>query len=179
MDIDKLKYPIGKFRYPKEINASLIDLWIEDIRSFTDKLKNEVEGLSEDQVKWRYRPEGWNIQQVVHHCADSHMNSLVRFKLTLTEDKPTVKAYFEDRWAELSDSTSVPIEWSLTLLDGLHKRWVHLLKSLEPSDLLKTFIHPESGREIRIDENIALYSWHSNHHLAHVQQAKRYEGNFN
>ncbi len=155
MEIEKLKYPIGKFSYPAVIDGSLVDQWIEDIESFPEKLKKEVDGLSEIELKWRYRPDGWNISQVVHHCADSHMNSLVRFKLTLTENKPTIKPYFEDRWAELIDSNSAPIEWSLTLIDGLHKRWIYLLKNLEKSDFSKTFIHPETGREIRIDENIA------------------------
>ena len=95
----------------------------------------------------------------------------------MTEDTPTIKPYFEDRWGELIDSTSAPIDWSLGILAGLHKRWVYLLKDIKDTDLLRTFVHPETKREIRIDENIALYAWHSNHHLAHVKQAVQSKGN--
>ena len=35
-----------------------------------------------------YRPDGWTVRQVVHHVADSHMNSFIRFRLALTEDEP-------------------------------------------------------------------------------------------
>ncbi|MFZ9846607.1 MAG: YfiT family bacillithiol transferase, partial [Flavobacteriales bacterium] len=120
-----------------------------------------------------YREMGWTIRQVVHHCADSHMNSLTRFKLTLTEDKPVVKPYWEDRWAELVDSKSMPISPSVQMLEGIHARWTVLLNSLSEQDLVKSFIHPEHGKEFRVDENIGVYAWHCNHHLAHITELKK------
>ena len=98
--------------------------------------------------------------------ADSHMNSLVRFKWTLTEDEPRIKAYHEDRWAELPDY-AVPIGVSLDFLDALHARWVGLLRALSADDLGRAFDHPESGR-VRLGTNIGIYAWHGRHHLAHV-----------
>ncbi len=173
-----LRYPIGKYQKPTEFNQQLIQSWIRDIRDFPGLLKTEVSDLTDKQLSWRYRPDGWTIRQVVHHCADSHINSIMRFKLSLTEDKPTIRPYFEDRWAELPDTTNAPIEWSLQLLEGLHQKWVYLLESLNEDDLKKVFVHPEHGREISLRENIALYAWHGNHHLAHVRQAKDHKGEF-
>lgn len=177
-DIETLKYPAGKFKWPEEINATAISSWILDIERFPAELRHEAAGLSQEELGWRYRPGGWNITQVVHHCADSHFNSFVRFKLALTEDIPTIKPYEEARWAELADSLG-PIESSLSILTGLHARWCMLLKSLKDVDLKAQYFHPEQNATRALDGTIALYAWHCKHHLAHVKQAKASEGKFN
>ena len=171
-ELEILRFPIGKFIKPKVISKELIQQWIEAIESFPSKLKKEVFDLNNEQLDTVYRENGWTIRQVVHHCADSHMNSLTRFKLTLTEEKPTIKPYWEDRWAELADSKTLPIQPSLQMLEGIHARWTVLLKSLSVQDFSKTFIHPEHGKEFRVDENIGIYAWHCNHHLAHITTLK-------
>ncbi len=171
MNIDNLKYPIGKFKKTSTITQTLLSEWITHIETFPNRLKHEVTHLTDEQLDTPYRPEGWTIRQVVHHCADSHMNAFIRFKLALTEEQPTVKPYLEARWAELKDS-KLPIEPSLQILTGLHARWTTLLRSLTDTDLAKTFIHPEHNKIFRLDEIIALYAWHSNHHLAHITTLK-------
>jgi len=172
-ELIKLKFPIGKFVKPQLISNEIIQKWIEDIEFFPARIKKEVIGLNEAQLDTQYRPNGWTIRQVVHHCADSHMNSLTRFKLSLTEDKPVIKPYFEERWAELVDSKTMDITPSLKMLDGIHARWSILLKNLATEDLKRTFVHPEHGKEFRVDENIGVYAWHCNHHLAHITQLKK------
>lgn len=166
---EDLRYPIGKFEKPDKTEAKDIEQWIEEIEAFPERLSRAVTGLTNRQLDTPYREGGWTVRQVVHHCADSHMNSFVRFKLSLTEDKPTIKPYFENRWAELPDGKTTPIEPSLAIIKGLHQRWGALLRSLNSEQLSSSFIHPEHGREIGLAENIALYAWHSNHHLAHIR----------
>ena len=130
-------------------------------------------GLTEAQLDTPYRPEGWTIRQVIHHCADSHMNALTRLKLTLTEDQPVIKPYFQDRWVELHDTKNMPIQPSLKMIEGIHARWAVLLNNLTDQELEKSFIHPEYGKTIKIIENIGNYAWHSNHHLAHITETKK------
>jgi uncharacterized damage-inducible protein DinB len=161
-----LRYPIGPFQLEGEVTMVLIESWMKEIEMTPVQLKEAVKNLSEEQLDTAYRPGGWTIRQVVHHLADSHINSYTRFKLALTEDNPTIKPYREDKWAELPDST-LPVEISLTLLEALHSRWVTLLRSLQPSDLEKTFIHPDSGVNT-VGVTIGLYAWHGRHHLAHI-----------
>lgn len=179
MDIEKLKYPIGGFEKPEVIGQDLIDNWIADIEAFPTRLNDLVKELSVEEKNWKYRPEGWSIKQVVHHCADSHMNSLIRFKWTLTEDTPTIKAYFEDRWAELTDGLDDDLSSSLLFIEGLHRKWVKLLKSLKADDLASAFVHPEHGNRVSLKENIGIYAWHCNHHLAHIEQALKAKGAYN
>lgn len=174
----KLKFPIGEFEKPESINKIQISEWITDIESFPDKVSQLTNNLTIEQLNWQYRPEGWNIKQVVHHCADSHMNSLIRFKLALTEDTPTIRPYFEAKWANLVDATDDNLEDTQSLLKGLHAKLGKLLRNLSTADLAKEFVHPEHGKHFRLDETIGVYAWHCNHHLAHIQQAIDFEGNF-
>ncbi len=170
--IEQLRYPIGKFSVKRPISSEQVDSFIADIAALPEQLRKAVAGFSDEQLDTPYRPGGWTVRQVIHHLADSHINSMMRFKLALTEDKPVIKPYYEDRWAKLEDGNKAPVEMSLQLLEGLHQRWVILLKSLSPEDLDKTFVHPEQGKEVPLDINIALYSWHCNHHLAHIVNLK-------
>lgn len=172
-ELEQLKFPIGKFQKPENFTKEFLENCIATIENFPENLKKEVEYLSENQLDTTYRKNGWTIRQVVHHCADSHINSIIRFKLALTEEKPTIRPYFEDRFAELVDSKNFPIEASLLMLEGTHKRWTALLKSLSEEDLQKTFIHPEHNKAFTLQENIAIYSWHCNHHLAHITSLKK------
>ncbi len=170
-NLEDLKYPIGKFNKPETISERDIKNCIDDIEQFPNRLNKIVPYLSTSEIKYRYRPEGWTIKQVVHHCADSHMNAFIRFKLCLTEQLPTIKPYVESKWAELPDATEPDISHSLKLLEGLHARWIVLLKALDAEALEKSYIHPEREQPMNIVNTMALYAWHCNHHLAHIKQA--------
>ncbi|MCL5129470.1 MULTISPECIES: YfiT family bacillithiol transferase [unclassified Algibacter] len=175
-ELEKLKYPIGQFNCPKKITSQHIESWISILEHFPDRLERLVKGLTNSQLDTQYRPEGWTIRQVVHHLSDSHHHSYTRFKWTLTEDKPVIKAYFEERWAELIDSKSAPIEMSLIHLRAIHVKLVYLLKTLSEEDLQACFIHPETNNEVPLNFNIGNYAWHSNHHYAHIENLMKLKG---
>lgn len=173
--LELLKYPIGKHHWPAQITTELFKEWITEIETFPNRLEALVMPFSEKQLNTAYRPGGWTVRQVVHHVADSHVNSYIRYKWTLTEDKPVIKAYHEDRWAQLPDY-SAPIAPTLAFLKALHTKWVLLLKSLSESDLQRTFIHPESKKEISLRALTGMYAWHCRHHYAHIEHlAKRHD----
>jgi len=169
--IERLKYPIGKYNPPENIDNDKVRGWIQEINELPSQLIPLVVDLSDEQLLFTYRPDGWNIRQLIHHIGDSHMSSYVRFKWALTEDNPLIKAYYEERWAELEDSTRAPINMSLDFIQALHKKWVFLLRSMDENQLERSFEHPESGRTIQLKWNVGLYAWHGNHHLAHIKLA--------
>ena len=136
--LEQLKYPIGIANIPTDITDNYIQSWISIIEEHPKKLAKLVQNLTDEQLDTQYRPEGWTIRQVIHHLGDSHTNSYVRFKWTLTEFKPIIKAYYEERWAELSDSKTAPIELSLNVITALHAKWVYFLKCLNQKDLTTT-----------------------------------------
>ncbi len=168
IDIEKLRFPIGRYVPPETISDIQLLNWIDEIEQLPLLLRNATNNLPETALDTPYRPEGWTLRQVIHHLADSHMNAYIRFKLAVTEDNPTIKPYFEDRWAETSDSKDGNIDLSLNLLEALHKRWVLFLRSMSQEDWNKTFYHPENKRSAALKEVAGLYAWHGNHHLNHI-----------
>jgi len=174
--LEQLRYPIGKFSFPEDISKDDINKWIDVLDYFTNRLERLVKDLSDEQLDTPYRPEGWMIRQTVHHLSDSHHHSYTRFKWALTEDQPLIKAYYEERWAELSDSRTAPIEMSINHLKAVHYKLVYLLKSLNQDDFNKGFIHPETNKLVLLKQNLAMYAWHSNHHYAHIENVLKRQG---
>ena len=171
-----LRYPIGPFSIEEPVSKAQRLTWIEALAALPEQLRNAVAGLDEKQLETPYRSGGWTVRQVVHHVADSHLNSYVRFRWTLTEDTPTIKAYDETRWAELPDAKAAPVEVSLKLLESLHVRWVHLLKALDDEAFKRSFVHPETGETVSLERSLALYAWHGRHHCAHITALREREG---
>ncbi len=172
-ELQELRYPIGEFECPNNISDQQIESWISILEHFPNRLENLVKDLTDQQLDTPYRPEGWTVRQVVHHLSDSHHHSYTRFKWALTEDKPIIKAYFEERWAELNDAKTAPIEMSLNHLRAIHFKLAYLLKTLTIDDLNACFIHPETNDEVLLKKNIGIYAWHSNHHYAHIENLLR------
>lgn len=168
MDLEKLKYPIGKFQYCESATAEQKKMWISQIEALPEKLIATVHLLTEEQLNTPYRPQGWTVRQVIHHIADSHANACIRFPLALTEDNPVIKPYQEELWAELEFQKKLPISNSLQLIKLLHQRWVVLLNTMTEKDFARTYKHPQYGKEYSLTEALGLYAWHSNHHLAHI-----------
>lgn len=169
MAIDELKYPIGKLHFIDFEEEELIAK-VETIRSFPSKISELTKNLSDSDLVKSYRVGGWNIKQIVHHCADSHMNAFIRFKLALTEDAPVIKPYKEAAWASMIDY-EMPIHSSLKLLQGLHQRWSSLLQSMDNLALTKSYFHPEDNKEVNLWNAIQTYDWHCKHHLKHIELA--------
>lgn len=163
------RYPIGKMNLPETVSKELLASWIEDIKMLPKRLRLLVENLNEAELNRTYREGSWTIRQLVHHLADSHLNSLIRFKLAITEDSPIIKPYDENLWAELPDC-ALPVDVSLAILGGIHLKWSVIMESLTDEQWQRIFIHPESG-ETTLVHCAGLYAWHSNHHIAHIRQA--------
>jgi uncharacterized damage-inducible protein DinB len=162
------QYPIGKFTRVSELTREQREQAIDEIAELPRKLREAVAGLSDQQLDTPYRTGGWTVRQVVHHLADSHIHSYVRYRLALTESEPSIVTYQEGRWAELEDARTAPVDLSLALIESLHARWTILHRSMSDTDFAKMFTHPERGT-VRLDGTAALYAWHGKHHVAQIQ----------
>jgi uncharacterized damage-inducible protein DinB len=164
---DDIRYPTGKWIRQPSIDAKTCADMIQQIAATPSALAAAVKGLTDAQLDTPYRPGGWTPRQIVHHLVDSHMNAYIRFKLGMTEDNPTIKAYDEKKWAETVDGATAPVETSLAMIDGLHRRWVQFLTSMDMNGFARTIQHPERG-PMALSDLLQLYAWHGRHHTAHI-----------
>jgi uncharacterized damage-inducible protein DinB len=166
--------PAGSFVPVPNPTADDRSEWIAQIALAPDALRQAVKGLSEDQLDTHYK--NWSIRQIVHHLADSHVHSYIRFKWALTEDQPTIKPYDEGRCAALEDSLSGDVEPALALYAAIHARWVQLLRIMSSEEFSRSFVHPETGRTVRLDEALCYYAWHCRHHTGQITWLREQHG---
>src|SRR6516165_7910848 len=166
--------PAGEFVAEENLTPEQRGQFIADIERAPVVLRQTVANLSESQLDTRYR--NWTVRQIVHHIADSHVNSYVRFKWALTEEVPTIKAYDEGRWAALEDSRTGDVKAPLTLLEGLHAQWVQLLRSMTEAQFGRSFLHPETGKTVSLSAALASYAWHGRHHTAQITWLREQRG---
>ncbi len=167
--LEKLKFPIGKFKWIEQVSAAEIDSFTADLSNFPIQLEKAVKDFGPEDFKKEYRPGGWQIGQLIHHLADSHIHCYVRFKHALTQDTPTILDYDQDDWAKMPDAIKTDVNSSLMILKGVHERWTHLIANLNIQHLQRKYYHPTRDKYYPLSTVLGLYAWHGKHHLAHIE----------
>jgi uncharacterized damage-inducible protein DinB len=164
-----VKFPIGKLQVPEKVTLQNVQEWLKQTQTYTTRLREVVDTLSEEDLNKTYREGAWTVRQLVHHIADSQLNMYQRLKLALTDHNPTVPAFDEEKWA-IQPDTELPVESSIKMLEGINERIVSLGQSLTEEQLNRTFTHAVNG-EITVATKVAKLAWHEEHHLAHIKIA--------
>ena len=165
--MEALRFPVGRWLKPSSADASEIDKWVKEIAGFPAALDDTIAKMSPEMLDKAYRPEGWTGRQVIHHCSDSHINALIRFKLALTEEEPQIRPYFEHLVAELPDYKA-DISQSTAIITAVHAKWAYLLERMTPQEWQRTYQHPEYGEIFPLFAVASNYAWHGRHHLGHL-----------
>ena len=166
--MEVLRFPIGRWEKPLTFDDAFLAKNIQAIAAFPQELEVVLSKMSSEMLQKHYRPDGWTGKQVVHHCSDSNINALIRFKLALTEHEPTIKPYMQQLWAELPDYEA-EIGNSLAILKAVHSKWAFLMERMQPKDWQRTYVHPEYGEIFPLYAVASNYAWHGKHHLAHLK----------
>lgn len=164
-----VRFPIGELQVPEKVSLENIQEWLKEIETYTTRLRETVDALSDEELSKTYREGAWTVRELVHHIADSQLNMYQRLKLALTDENPTVPAFDQDKWAILPD-TKLPIESSIKMLEGINERIVSLGNSLSEEQLTRAFTHEANGK-ITVATKVAKLAWHEEHHLAHIKIA--------
>lgn len=164
-----VKLPIGQLQVPEKVTLEHVQEWLKQIKTYTNRLREAVDSLNDEQLNKTYREGAWTVRQLVHHIADSQLNMYQRLKLALTDDNPSVPAFDEEKWAVQPD-TKLPVESSIRMLEGINERIVALGQTLTEEQLDRVFIHQVNGK-ITVAKKVAKLAWHEEHHLAHIKLA--------
>lgn len=168
LDLEKRIYPIGRFAPPTQVTTEMRHEFIRRIETLPKRLFDLASTLNEEELAASYRENGWTARQIIHHMADSHVNAYIRFKLALTEENPTITPYNENAWSQFDEAKNGALEPSLSILTHLHVRWIAVLKSASDEDFLRSYYHPQYKTKTTLNDALALYAWHGDHHLGQV-----------
>ena len=164
--MDPPLFPAGEYTPSGSPAAEVREAALKKLEQAPKRTREAVAGLNAEQLDSKYR--NWTIRQIVHHLADSHINCYVRFKWSLTEDTPHIKSYDETLWSEVVDARTADLESSLSIIEGIQRRWCDLVRRLDDADLRRGFFHPEPQKVITLQEALPNYAWHVDHHLAQI-----------
>lgn len=171
-DLELVKYPIGRFQMPEKISDEAVQEYIRSLEELPTDLAKTIENFNDEKFNTQYRENGWTIQQVIIHIADAHSIAYARFKQGMEENKLTVKPYNEKKIPDLSGTQSTIVQSALQTIFGVHHTWVSNLKTLSTSELHLSFFYPDAGRTMSLPKFLAIFSWHSKHHLGHIKGLK-------
>lgn len=163
------KYPIGKSSFSNNYTQKDMDQWLDDIALLPERIRQEIQGCSDDILLTPYREDGWTVRQVIGHLLDSHLNMIIRVKTALSEDDPTIRPYDQDGWVQADFGFGIPLELTLDMLENTHELMIRIYESLDKEQLKRTYLNPDTGKTFTLAESAAHYAWHSNHHLAHIR----------
>lgn len=171
-NLELLKYPFGRFEMPAKISDKDVQEYIKILGNLPVELAKTVENFDIEKFSTPYRENGWTVWQVVNHVIDSHSRAYVMFKRGLEENNLIVKPQSEKKILDLGNSQNDTVKKALQTIYSVHESWVLDLKSLSDHELNITFFYPDAGRIMSLPEFLAIFAWHSKHHLGQIKGLK-------
>ena len=110
--------------------------------------------------------------EVIQHLADSDLVAGFRIRMMLTEDRPILQSYDQDRWASELRYREMPLAQALDQLRGLRAANLALWSNLTPEQSERVGLHAERGPE-SVGHVIRLMAAHD---LVHRRQIDRILG---
>lgn len=145
-------------REPLDVLPDLVP-WIE----------TRLRGLSDRVLRRAEAPGKWSVIEVLQHLADTEMVYAVRGRLVLSEDRPPLQAYDQDRWAALFNYREAATELALAQLSALRAANLALWRTVGPEGRARVGLHSERGEE-SLDLMLRMMAAHD---LVHRRQIER------
>jgi DinB family protein len=143
---------------PLEVLGELLP-WIE----------SRVHALPDAVLRRPEAPGKWSVIEVIQHLADSELVAGFRTRMVLSEERPQLQAYDQDRWASEFRYRGVSLGQVLEQLRGLRQANLYLWSGLSSSQLERVGLHSERGPE-SVGHIVRLMAGHD---LVHRRQIDR------
>ena len=144
------------------------------MRELLPWLGNRLHGIPEATLRRPEAPGKWSVIEVIQHLADSDLVAGYRIRMVLSEDRPPLQGYDQDRWAREFRYRDVSVDQALGQLRGLRTANLYLWGGLSPSQLERVGLHSERGAE----SAGFLLQLMAAHDLVHRRQIDRILGAF-
>lgn len=132
-------------------------------------LEARLRGVADTVLRKPEAPGKWSVIAVVQHLADTEMVIGFRGRMVLSEDRPVLQGYDQDRWATTGRYDSAKLDTALGQLRGLRTANLRLWRSLSREELDRVGLHSERGEE----SIIHMLRLAGGHDLVHRRQIDR------
>ena len=150
----------------RDTRQQLIDAYKDGYRVVAEALA----GAKDEELDTPPSEGKWTARQIIHHLADSEMTAAVRFRLLLAEDRPEIKGYDQDRFADRLHYERSH-EASLELFRAARASTAELMACLSEKDWLREGTHTEVGR-FGLDTWLRIYGPHAHRHADQIRVAR-------
>ncbi|PUB04350.1 DinB family protein [Paenisporosarcina sp. OV554] len=145
---------------------------IEEYGSGYKMLREAIEGLSEDELRFKPASDKWSIHQILIHMADSEMVSTQRLKKVLSEEEPLLMSIDQDAWANALGYEQLDREQYLLLFQLLRSSMLPILAQLTSEQFERVGNYADAGR-FTFKELLEYRVQHVRGHLAQIKQVKK------
>ena len=129
-----------------------------------------LKGATEAELDRRPAPDKWSAREIVHHLADSEMTSAIRLRLLLAEDRPAIRGYDQDEFAQRLYYDR-PIAASLEAFQAARKTTAEILERMTEAQWAREGTHSEHGR-YTVERWLEIYADHAHNHAAQIVRAR-------
>ena len=149
-----------------ETRKTLVARYKEGYGAVADALS----GATDAELDARPAPNKWTAREIVHHLADSEMQSAFRLRQMLASDRPTIAAYDEKEFAKKLHYDR-PIAASLSAFKAARESTAELLDRLAESDWSRLGNHPEHDT-YGVEKWMHVYAAHAHDHADQIRRAR-------
>jgi hypothetical protein len=133
------------------------------------KIKDEINNLTNEEINFLPSPDKWSIRQILHHLCDSEMMAVTRVFRILTEEKPSLPSYNQNKWVSELGYDKLDPQVAVLTFGLLRQRLYQLYQTLPESVWERKGVHSEKG-EITLFDMLKTYAKHGENHLQQIQK---------
>ena len=135
-------------------------------------LREAIEGLSEEELRFKPALDKWSIHQILSHLSDSEMVATQRLKKVLSEEEPLLMSIDQDAWANALGYEQLDREQYLLLFQLLRSSMLPILAQLTSEQFERVGKYADAGR-FTFKELLEYRVQHVRGHLAQIEQVKK------
>lgn len=136
------------------------------------RLKEALEGVSDELLHYKPAPGKWSVKQIIIHVADAEMVAVDRMKRVIAENNPLLFKFDPDAWADRLGYDQLDHLHYLAQFKLLRAGMEHVLRSLKPDDWKRTGVHNVSGKQT-LEDIVRMFAKHVDAHIDQINRNKQ------
>ena len=144
---------------------------IAQYKAGVDEVMRALDGFPADRMTARPIPGKWSAAEIVHHLADSEMQSAGRIRRLLAEAHPVIQGYDQAEWAQRLRYQERPIEPALAAFRAARETTAQLLDGMTEAEWRRLGWHTESG-PYHSEAWLEIYAAHAHGHAAQIRRLR-------